>query len=325
MRVIYNPSYSDSVEAFDEEVYKQERNVLRFRHINDEDVAKFVCVWTNLQGSYNEPIAKYSLDADNEAIIDMTDYIRAYPEVTTIYVECEMDRTITIPMRVVGLINPKSLIVPETPSGMHIQSPSMMLASKALGVPKYSLEFYAENFGDYKIAHGGGEPEAMKQAHVTLAVMDEVASIAIYDKDGNVLARTQERALDCERRYASVRWVSATGATRLHTFEVRDLTQSADDITRFETADGTYSVSRGRVDGFKLYLENLNAYDYWYYADVINSQSVKVSIDGNEFRAVNVLTKSVTIPNTNSGKLSNLEINVNWREYDAVTLQRCNS
>ena len=106
----------------------------------------------------------------------------------------------------------------------------------------------------------------------------------------------------------------------MHTFELRDATQTTDEVIKLETLDGTYNQIKGRTDGFKLYLDELTAYDYWYYADVITSSKVEVSLDGTTWQQVEVTTKSVTIPNTSEGKTNKLEIIVNWRNYDAVTM-----
>lgn len=373
----------DTILCFDENVYKQERNVMYFSHNPSSFTAEYVRIWSNLQGSWSEPIAEYSLDVNERAIIDVSDYVRAFPSVSMFYVECQQDEVIEIPLTVVGLISPESLIVPRNIDGARIQFPTVLLA--AIGNLTLSYEFSDKDYADYRLGNTSGHmivptyDGAYNVVGTSAAVYKRTEHIvrthhmgyfyayegqegagykwknehprsplyiytanrdplngddAFYDsaltqkaptgingEDWFALSYyTNVKPLDCERRYVAVRWVAATGITRLHTFEMRDLMQSADDITKFETADGTYSVSRGRVDGFKLYLENLNAYDYWYYADVINSSTVEVSLDGENWRTVEVLTKSVTIPNTNSGKLSNLEISVNWREYDAVTM-----
>lgn len=375
----------DTILCFDENVYKQERNVMYFSHNPISSTAGFVRIWSNLQGSWSEPIAEYSLDENQSAIIDVSDYVRAFPSVSMFYVECAQDDVIEIPLTVVGLINPASLIVPKNVSGARIQFPTMIYAS--VGAAAIAYEFSDKNYADYRLGnkavhpiqpsydgvygiHGAANTIAVysRAEHVVRthhigyfysyegqegagykwknehplsplyiytanrdplngddafydAELTQKAPLGINGEDWFEFAHaTTVKPLDCERTYAAVRWVSATGLTRVHTFEVRDLAQTADDNISLETPDGTYSQLRGRTDGFKLCIDNLNAYDYWYYADVINSSTVKVSLDGENWRTVEVTTKSATIPNANSGKLSKLEITVNWREYDAVNM-----
>ena len=85
------------------------------------------------------------------------------------------------------------------------------------------------------------------------------------------------------------------------------------------TLDNSYNEIQGRVDGLDLYLDDLLPYDLWYYADVITSSKVEVSLDGQIWNQVQVTNKNVTIPAGDMGN-GKLEITVNWRKYDAVTM-----
>lgn len=368
-----------TVNAYDENVYKQECNVLAVSSTSATQTNVNLCCPNRA-----DIIASYTFDEHGRAIIDVSDFMRANPDYTHLYVTSGSD-FINVTHNIVGLISPESLIVPKNVAGARIQFPTMIYAS--VGAAAIAYEFSDKNYADYRLGNKAGHPiqpsydgvYGIQAAANTIAVysraehvvkthhignfysyegqegsgykwkndlphsplyiytanrdplsgddafynaeLTQKAPSGINGEDWFELAHaTTVKPLDCEHTYAAVRWVSATGLTRVHTFEVRDLTQTADETISLETPDGTYDQLRSRRDSFKLYLGGLNSYDYWYYSDVINSSTVEVSLDGENWRRVEVTTKSVTIPNANSGKLNNLDINVNWREYDAVAM-----
>lgn len=124
----------------------------------------------------------------------------------------------------------------------------------------------------------------------------------------------------CKDPVAAVRWVSFTGVQRVHHFMLRKPTIASAENYQLLTLDNSYNEIKGRVDGFDLYLDDLLPYDLWYYADVITSSKVEVSLDGQTWNQVQVTNKNVTIP---AGEMGNgkLEITVNWKRYDPVTVE----
>jgi hypothetical protein len=100
---------------------------------------------------------------------------------------------------------------------------------------------------------------------------------------------------------------------------LRKPTIAADSSYQLLTLDNSYDEIKGRVDNFDLYIDELLPYDLWYYADVVTSSKVEVSLDGQNWHRVQVTTKNVTIPTGTMGN-GKLEITVNWRKYDAVTM-----
>ena len=105
----------------------------------------------------------------------------------------------------------------------------------------------------------------------------------------------------------------------MHHFMLRKPTIASVENYQLLTLDNSYNEIKGRVYGLALYLDDLLPYDLWYYADVITSSKVEVSLDGQTWNQVQVTNKNVTIP---TGEMGNgkLEITVNWRKYDAVTM-----
>ena len=125
--------------------------------------------------------------------------------------------------------------------------------------------------------------------------------------------------LQCGVRYAMVRWVSFTGATRCHTMEAVKAKSDTKDAFSLLPIDNEYVDIKGREDGFTLHLNGLSAYDLWYYADMIHSSKVEVSLDGETWDRVQVTKKSFTAPD-GEGSNGEIEIQVNWKRYDAVAM-----
>jgi len=218
----------------------------------------------------------------------------------------------------VGLINPQNVLIPRTTTGVAMEPPSVMYAPIAAGL--FRLEVCTAD--DMVVIVKEAVREAIFDVNGWSPAIVSTSGTArevdiIFEDATDVFPLT---ALDSCKRYCAVRWQSFTGLTRVHTFEVRDTTQETSETIKLETLDGTYNQVKGRTDGFTLYLDGLNAYDYWYYGDVITSSKVEVSMDGVNWRQVEVTTKSLKVPNTSEGKANKLEIAVNWRNYDAVTM-----
>lgn len=126
---------------------------------------------------------------------------------------------------------------------------------------------------------------------------------------------------ECEVTYALVRWVSFTGHTKQHVFELVKPKTSVADAYSLEPIDNEFVEIKGRVDGFTLKLDNLSPYDMWYYSDVLTSSKVEVSLDhGTTFDRVQVTNKDLAL--LTEGNMSNgvLEFDVNWKRYDAVSM-----
>lgn len=320
-----------TVQAYDKDVYMQEHNLLRVR---DTQVGQVGVAF----GDISSVLAHYSLDDAGECVIDMSDLIRtrAAGDVFIFNRNGMRVQSVKADFQVVGLINPYSLLVPKTESGAAIECPPMMYRQCFAGeANRVSFELQATktdtlyleysndelvDLVDVDAGTGGAYGKGMEG--ITDVVL-RVAINAINTEQGmgvifRVAAKFHLIDTDPCKRYATVRWFSATGRVRTHVFEVRDVEQSVGESVDLLTIDGSYNRAKGRVDGFKLYLDNLTPYDCWYYGDIVTSTRVEVSLDGVTFDQVDITTKSVTIPN--GGSTNKLEVNVNWRKYDAIAL-----
>lgn len=304
----------DTIRCFDKNVWLQERNLIHFNHKISQGDVLTVSMWTNLQGDNSHPIAKYSLDNNGDVLVDMSDYIRAHPEVRTIYFEDPQDDTIEVPMVVVGLINPMSVLIPDRPvSLLRISPPRMIYAPIGIDL---QVEVMRSPFATDSIAVDSTDIGAGLN-NVAIGVDFDIENLT----EQTVLSHYTLRPQVCGHRYAVVRWTSAFGTTKTFVWEVVGTTTEVGDKISLMPLPHDYKTIKGRVDSFSLFLDNLSSYDMWYYSDIITSGKVEVSFDeGETFRQVDVTTNSVTIPDGDAGKMNELKIAVNYRKYDAATL-----
>lgn len=290
-----------------QDVWKQERYVI---HDNVYDGWR---LYTDLHGSAASPIAVYT---GGEVYIDVTDYLRTYPTCSKIFVADDLTpgTYTTINVQVVGLINPESVIIPPhalAGDGALIIPPSMMICElDHNGLEE--AEFYA-TAGTWNVT---GE--------ATMAIdKRSIGQIggSFTLTDGTHTKKYVPRPFRCDVSYALVRWVSFTGKKRAHWFEATKARTAAADGYSLLPIDSEYINVKGRDDGFTLRLDGLDVYDLWYYADVLTSSKVEVSLDdGATFDRVQVTSKDITLPDGEAGTDGKIEIDINWKRYDAVAM-----
>lgn len=303
--------------------WKQERLIF---FAQARDASEKVKVWTNLHGSESEPLAVYnSVSASAsiyEHIVDMTDYVRTYPNVTNIYFKQDSESTQNVAITVAGLINPAGVYIPafNMPDALVVPPERILYA----GLSDIKCELYPTDLhGTWELTNGLWVDSSTKRQ--ILAINDfsltrkrQITPLATMVSKFYYVGNTGS-GTSCDTPAVAVRWVSFTGVERVHHFLLRKPTIAADNSYQLLTLDNSYNEIKGRVDSFDLYIDELLPYDLWYYADIITSSKVEVSLDGSTWNRVQVTNKNVTVP---TGEMSNgkLEITVNWRKYDAVTM-----
>ena len=303
--------------------WKQERLIF---FAQARDASEKVKVWTNLHGSESEPLAVYnSVSASAsiyEHIVDMTDYVRTYPNATNIYFKQDSESTKNITITVAGLINPAGVYIPPftMPDALVVPPERILYA----GLCDIKSELYPTDLhGTWELTNGLWVDSTTKRQILaihefsitrTRQITPLATRVSKFYYIGNTGASTS-----CDTPAVAVRWVSFTGVERVHHFLLRKPTIATDSSYQLLTLDNSYDEIKGRVDSFDLYIDELLPYDLWYYADIITSSKVEVSLDGSTWNRVQVTNKNVTVP---TGEMSNgkLEITVNWRKYDAVTM-----
>lgn len=119
-------------------------------------------------------------------------------------------------------------------------------------------------------------------------------------------------------KVCAVRWISRYGVQKQFVWYYKDLRVNVSEVVSIATIDGTYDERKGYMRGLTLFIDELNAYDYWYYSDIITSSKVEVNIGVGSWRVVQVDAKNVQIPNNDIGKPKDLEVQINFQAYDAI-------
>ena len=273
-----------------------------------------------------EDIATYKLDENGKCAIDITDLVRTFGVYqSAIDINTSLNISLATPgaftsfyIRINGIINPAGVYIPpfKMPDALIVPPERILFA----GLTDIRCEFYP--------AVTTGLTWELEGSAIWSEDKRWVDAIGDFDilrlkSEETTIARKstfQSTIIDaCKSPAVAVRWVSFTGVQRVHHFMLRKPTIASAENYQLLTLDNSYNEIKGRVDGLDLYLDDLLPYDLWYYADVITSSKVEVSLDGQTWNQVQVTNKNVTIP---TGEMGNgkLEITVNWRKYDAVTM-----
>lgn len=310
------------------DVYTQERSIVRISGIDaNASSIRVIISSSGLVGT----VVKYSIPASKNLDIDFSDLVRL--SATGICSITQNDASgevigssYTIRWTQVGRINPQAYFQALPPDDMAetfelaISAPSVMY--KRLDTNADPIVFEMANGGSgYQFAIGRVKFPPLTDEPIDFArnitVPNGAASVE-FRRLNSVMYYRPLKELECGKRYAEVEWVSFTGLTRRHVFEVVKLTEEATNEISLETITNEYDVRKDRRVSFSLRLEGLSAYDYWYYSDLVTSSSVKVSLSGTSYRKVQVTAKKSTIPETSAGKPLTLEIPINYVRYDTL-------
>lgn len=306
--------------AVDVQYWKQERLVFRVPTGTNEVVSVYNDLGT---------IANYR-GFGSYLDIDLTDWVRANEEAartnaTYIYSDWNGDEW-EINIQVAGLINPEDVIIPPTTLSFFPMLPPFryiggfvtifeVFSEGGQGIAAPRWRSYANGaWSAYDILSDRG------LAQRTIAANVERLQFVRINVPQNITETILIQEQDCGKEYALVRWVSFTGNTRQHVFELVKPKTSVADAYSLEPINNEYVEIKGRVDGFVLQLDNLNPYDVWYYSDLLTSSKVEVSLDGVKFDRVQITDKDVTIPTVDGTPSGKVEFNVNWKRYDAVSM-----
>jgi hypothetical protein len=168
------------------------------------------------------------------------------------------------------------------------------------------------------------ELEAQQLYSIEIPTNIYTNSVDLQLKRGNYIIEQKifaRQSLLCNRRYASVEWQGRSGMIKRHTWEVRDMKDSAYEQVELADRFNSYRENKGYEETIVLHLDGLTRYDYWYYSDIITSSDVRVALneveaDFGEDTRVQVLTKSAEQPNANG--LYELNVEIKYKRYDRV-------
>ena len=285
-----------------------------------------------LSSGLSGTVVKYSIPASKNLDIDFSDLVRLSATGMCSISQNDANgvvigNTYTMRWTQAGRINPEAYFRALPPDDMAdtfelaISAPSVMYKRLNNNADPIRFEL-ANGGGGYQFSTGRIKFPPLSEEPIEFARAIEVPSgadsVEFWHLNDTMHYRYPLKELECGKRYAEVEWVSFTGQTRRHVFEVVKLTEETTNEVSLEMVTNEYDVRKDRRVSFSLRLEGLTAYDYWYYSDLVTSSSVKVSLSGTNYRQVQVTAKKSTIPETSAGKPLTLEIPINYVRYDTL-------
>lgn len=268
--------------------------------------------------------ATYTADENGNLVIDVSDALRMYKNmlgVRVIVKDIQQVSTVNNVVKIMGLVNPMKLLMPESPNLSSQNGQIIMPPQRMLQVHDTVAECYFTQPSLFTIANvdDGSFVDENKRA-IQFSNRLQIA------RNGTIVAEYQSETVTKQcRLYAEVEWVSMTGVLRRHTFWVIKPEIEVSDKYDLLTTDNSYKEIKGHEDGCTLMIDGLNAYDVWYYSDLAMSSKVRVAIyNGAGLTLVSmpalITTKKVTMPDGDGGKLGSVEFECKYKRYDAVTM-----
>ena len=288
-------------------VWTKQRTFLRVDNRSNEQFTLAITIGnTTLEYLISSDVSGYT------ETIEVTDIVR---DVDSLTIEIlETSETTEINIARVGIADPARLAIPSnSAAGEHLATlpPSVIYAD---GEHTIILDVVGSNpvrlNGSTQIA-----PQALQQyMTLSLGAIAADSNVTLEYLSAKPLAwhvfwQTKTRALPCDVDSAHVLWKSVSGGNKAALWKVRDkglnVTESVEFVTMYDGVD----VRKSFGSVMALYLDDLSAYDVWYYSDIVASDIVNVN-----GRQVNVTTSSITYPN--GYDRGEVVVNVEFSNFD---------
>ena len=325
MRTITRSNYT--LTAYDEAVYLQERMLINFTRTSG--TATTVQLREATSSALGSVIATYRLNADGEVTIDVTDYLRAFKPA---YIGIWFDSDANIMANTfAGLINPQTAYIPRAwhwdDDGIIIPPPSVIYRGTTQGILSVHVQSNTHTYEYQRVYESGSASGWISLSNGQNSIYLQYATIATLrfrkkaasDESWTYFQDINLRPLNECREYVVIRWVERFANKYKAAVFVRTRnTYETQDAIELENVKNEYTVRKGFEQSFVASLNDIMPYDVWYYGDIINSSVVQVLSEGGEWVRVDVSTKSVEIPDTETGAPKSFEFEVKYRRYDAI-------
>lgn len=293
---------------FDADPYLFERNVVKFKTTK-------TTMYLRSGSSY---IARYNNVANKEILIDLTEYVIANPNPTSAITINDGSTSATITWQSTGkLFNPNKIQRPNYPlaqfftkNNVRVNFPNVIFAPSSVFSGDHFLSWSPEENLDFSLQSSGGDTIGKEVYIVETQEGDEYVSIGIIDTKSqyNMSMRQQK---DCIQ-YIDIKWecLFKKDFYKKHKFELYEQNESVDVSQEiYNYKDGGLALTeKSRKKTITLKLDDLTAYDLWYYSDLLTSSNVFAYIDG-EWQRIQVITKNINIP-FNSVKRHELMVDI---------------
>ena len=263
-------------------------------------------------------IVFYDYVAGKEILIDLTEYVIANPNPTSEITLHDGSTTATITWQSSGkLFNPNKIQRPSYPlaqfftkNNAMVYFPNIIFAPSSVFSGDHFLTWSPEENLDFSLASSGGN--TIDRNIYIVETLEEDNSISIGSIDSKAQYNMQMRQQKDCIQYIDIKWecLFQKNAYKKHKFELYEQSESVDVSQElYNYKDGGLALTeKSRKKEITLKLDDLNAYDLWYYSDLLTSSNVFALIDG-EWQRIQVITKNINIP-FNSVKRLELMIDV---------------
>lgn len=303
-------------------IYTGERNIIQVKQIENTYNYVELVPTGNFAG---KPSIRCYKDLDNTAYIDISLYVKDYEfdfrynVVVNFTFEIRTDTSVlvgTYSIRIFGRLNfqyrdiPQSTFLPdyttsEIKKGMLLLPPSKLIDAGYLDVFYNSNEntkFRMQEIPGYEFPFNG-----IFSAYFSYGQSNEFWLGGDNWKAINVLPRDP-----CEK-YVYLIWTSQFGGRRTILFKVKTEGWENDNIQKVITqkpySNQIFDTKRYIV----CYMDDLDAYDYWYYSDILQATDVTMDSSSTGVNGINVRIegeKKLEYPADDSGEFKTLEFKV---------------
>ena len=288
-------------------VWTKQRTFLRVDNRSNEQFNLGITIGnTTLEYLISSDVSGYT------ETIEVTDIVKDVDSITLEILQ--NGETADINIARVGIADPARLAIPSnSAAGEHLATmpPSVIYAD---GKHILMLDVVGSNpvrlNGSTQIT-----PEALLQ-YMTLPLgkIDADSNVTLEYLSAKPLAwhvfwQTKTRALPCDVDSAHVLWKSFSGGNKAALWKVKDKGLNVTESVQFATMTDGVDVRKSFGSVMALYLDDLSAYDVWYYSDIIASDIVNVN-----GRQVNITTSSITYPN--GYDRGEVVVNVEFSNFD---------
>jgi hypothetical protein len=297
--------------------YLRERSLLRITIEKNRNA--------NIEIYYPEIDQRMSYDKGNGVvIIDITEYVRAYPQPSEPIVVSYFDDSTPVEWYSCYFMNVDREVIPQNGEiGLYapVIAPSYFLKGLwgvsmqfVLYIPDGVPNLYFTEYVDGLSITNIFQPDTLQ----SVAVSGDSLKFQVRTGASSVVRNVIIRELQCRRQYALVQWQSRFGLTKRSTWEVAEVKHSATDVVELVNIYGGWKSRKGSEVSVVLRLRDLTPYDYWYYSDIITSNDVRVALneidkDLDDSTIVDVVTKSATVQNSG---VKTLEVELKYRKYE---------
>lgn len=244
--------------------------------------------------------------------IEVTDIVR---DVDSLRIEIvDSGETADINVARVGIADPARLAIPRnSAAGEHLATlpPSVIYAD---GEHDLILDVVGSNPVRLNGSTQITQQALLQYMTLSLGTIEADSNVTLEYLSAKPIAwhifwQTKTRALPCDVDSAHVLWKSVSGGNKAALWKVKDKGLNVTESVQFATMTDGVDVRKSFGSVMALYLDDLSAYDVWYYSDIIASDIVNVN-----GRQVNITTSSVTYPN--GYDRGEVVVNVEFSNFD---------